>query len=438
MSPRPSSRPAPTGSGVVVPPPRVSGHATDGPADRMPRPPSGVDPAAAKGGPVGHHSQPPGTGRRAVGRRARRRPTRRRRRIATFVVMALLVVPAVSFARAMTYPGQAPLTVRAVEWVRDHGGGGLVNTIETWWYTRHPPPRAGQPTDTVPRTGNAVPQTMRQGLPRLQLLDVPALAGEGSWQVSARTRGGTPALYTTWFRPDAGHTSVSVGVALIPQHADQIHLVGGTREPVPGLTWPQGFKVPAGDRSRLVAVFNAGFKIKDAHGGWYGDGKTAAALIHGAASMVIYRGGRAAIGTWGADLHLTPQVVAVRQNLALVVQHGRPVQGLDGNAHGRWGSSRSQFQYTWRSGIGLDVRGDLVYIAGRGLTLTTLAEAMSRAGIQTGMELDIHTSMVTFNLFDPSARSTSPTGVKLLQAMPAPVNRYLVPDQRDFFYVTAR
>jgi hypothetical protein len=46
-------------------------------------------------------------------------------------------------------------------------------------------------------------------------------------------------------------------------------------------------------------------------------------------------------------------VVAVRQNFAMVVENGRPMAGLDRNAEGRWGSGRSQVQYTWRSGLGV-------------------------------------------------------------------------------------
>jgi hypothetical protein len=47
--------------------------------------------------------------------------------------------------------------------------------------------------------------------------------------------------------------------------------------------------------------------------------------------------------------------------------------------------------------------------------------------------------MVTFTAFHPAAGA--PYGLaaaKLLPDMPQPATRYLVPDQRDFFAVTAR
>ena len=129
---------------------------------------------------------------------------------------------------------------------------------------------------------------------------------------------------------------------------------------------------------------------------------------------------------------------AVRQNLHLVVEGGKPAAGLGSNADGRWGSSHNQFQFTTRSGVGTDAQGALVYVAGQNLTLSTLAQAMSRAGVVTGMELDMHPDMVDFRSFGSAADAKAKRGTPLLVSMKAPRNRYLVPDQRDFFYVTER
>jgi hypothetical protein len=152
--------------------------------------------------------------------------------------------------------------------------------------------------------------------------------------------------------------------------------------------------------------------------------------------VVIDDQGHVTVGQWDRDASMTSHVVAVRQNLALVVDGGRAVSGLAANANGRWGSSRNQFQYTWRSGLGSDARGNLVYVAGDGLTLQTLADAMVDAGIQRGMELDIHPGMESFASWAPAGSSSTPT--KLLPAMRRPADRYLTVDQRDFFYLTLR
>lgn len=398
-----------------------------------------------------HDVRDPGAPTSALRLRPRRPPrswVRRLKRTA-IVTLLLLALPMVSLTRALTYPGNAPTSVRLVEWIRDSGGSGIVDAVENWWYTRHPPPATGLVSSPLQsQAGNhaAAPATLRP-LPVIRLLThVPALAGEGTWHVVsvAPTGGphpGRPTLLTTWFRPDPRHTPVVVGVALLPRDATSVHLVAGTREPIPGLRSPEGARVPPDRRAALVAVFNAGFKTRDSRGGWYAHGKVAVPLVRGAASLVISNDGTVDIHAWKAPSGRVPAgVEAVRQNLALIVQHGAVVSGLDSNAGQRWGSSRNQFQYTWRSGIGVDAAGDLLYVAGRNLTLTTLARALADSGALTGMELDIHSSMVAFTAFTHGA-PPGPKGypaTRLLAAMPHPLDRYLVADQRDFFFVTTR
>ncbi len=373
-----------------------------------------------------------------------RRRRRRRLKIAALVVMALLVAPTVSFVQAMTYPGNAPASVRAVEWVRDHGGGALVDRIETWLYSRDAPAAVGPPSDRLPLSAGP---PVRKPLARSNRLPsppprpatlTPALTGEGIWTVPRTSTGGRPALYTTWFRPDPSHTTITVAAAVIPQRVDAISLGGGTREPHPGSIAVSRAQVPAAARSSLVAVFNAGFKMGDSGGGWYAGGHEIVALRPHLASLVIDRSGRARIGAWNHGVSMGPQVAAVRQNLHLIVSGGQPVAGLADNNQGLYGTGKNQFQYTWRSGIGTNASGDLVYVAGRGLNLSTLALAMTKAGVVTGMELDIHPHMVAFNYFPTPQAVASVAGRNLLASMQAPPDRYLVPDQRDFFYLTTR
>lgn len=370
-----------------------------------------------------------------------RRPRRRWLRRVLLLTTLLLVLPAISFTRAMMYPGNAPASVRAVEWVRDHGGGGIVNVIENWVYSQNTPPAHGTPAETVlPARSDAPRTTQPKGvvLPKISILQqVSPMSGEGTWQPASAVAAGHPVLYTSWFRPDPRHTPVVAAAALIPRRSTSLHLVAGTREPVSGLSWPEGFRVPVSQRPRLVAAFNAGWKTRDARGGWYADGRTAVRMVKGAAALVIYRDGHAEVGTWGSDLSMTRDMVAVRQNLALIVQNGQVVPGLNRNARGRWGSAHNQFQYTFRSGIGSDSHGDLIYVAGKGLMLPSLAHAMRQAGVQNGMELDIHPAMVSFNVFHADAAHPS-RGHKLLPSMTRPADRYLTSDQRDFFYITAK
>ncbi|MFI5693735.1 phosphodiester glycosidase family protein [Kribbella sp. NPDC051586] len=376
-----------------------------------------------------------------------RRPWKRRvrKRWIALVCALLLVVPSVSYVQALLYPGSASFSVRTVEWFRDHGGGKVIDTIETWKYSHQQPPATGEPIDTTgpsivpaPSVGRPSMRPSATGLPAVQLLPgVTPLPHEGNWSVARQSKSRTPLLWTTWFRVDPAHLPVTAAAALLPLNSYRLHLMPGTREPVVGMTSPTGFSVPTADRAALEATFNAGFKMKDSHGGWWTAGNAAVPLVDGRAAVAILRDGSARIGTWNRTLRMTPDIVAVRENLDPVIVDGTIADGLATNANGRWGTVRSQFQYTWRSGLGTDAYGNLIYVAGNKMTLATLAAAMHQAGIVQGMELDIHAAMVSFDIERPGPRGTV-SGERLLNSMNSPSDRYLVDDQRDFFYVTVR
>jgi hypothetical protein len=371
------------------------------------------------------------------------RPPRRRLAIGLAVALPLTVlsVPAASYVTALTAPGSTDWQATSVEWVRDHGGGPLVDTVENWWYAHNRPTGAAPAPETLPTdTRAAAPPAPRGPTPVAHppTLPLPAgqtpLAHEAEW-VPDPDGAATPALYSAYFRPDAAYPSQIVGVAWMNQDLAGTHLFAGTEEPVAGTT-PGAAQVPHDLRNRLVAVFNSGWKMADSRGGFYTAGKSLVPLQDGAASLVIDNSGRVTIGRWNRDVRLGRGVAAVRQNLDLVVDNGRPVDGLADNAAGAWGSPRNQFQYTWRSGLGTDRSGNLIYVAGDQLTLAALADAMTAAGVQRGMELDIHPKTVTFNIIRPTPSGTGLDATKLLPAMVKPADRYLTPDHRDFLAVT--
>ena len=78
--------------------------------------------------------------------------------------------------------------------------------------------------------------------------------------------------------------------------------------------------------------------MADSRGGFYTGGKSLVPLQDGAASLVIDKSGRVTVGQWGSDSRLGPEVAAVRQNLQLIVDGARPVDGLADNATGAWGT----------------------------------------------------------------------------------------------------
>jgi hypothetical protein len=367
-------------------------------------------------------------------------PRRWRWRIALALV-ALLILPTVSYLRALTYPGSATWQMRSADWVRDHGGAPIVNAVENWYYTRHKPSTGAPNAALLPRVPTGLTAGAARGgamPPPLPLLNgVARLPGEAIWDPGRRSADGRPALYTAYFRPDGAHPSIVAGVAWMRAGASAGHLVAGTREPG-GSSWPGDARVPPDAVPTLVATFNSGFKMRDIVGGFYQAGRTAGRLVSGQASLVIDDRGDMTVGQWGRDVSMNSHVAAVRQNLDLVVDGGKPVAGLSVNAHGRWGSAKNQYQYTWRSGVGIDAAGNFIYVAGNSMNLTTFAAAMADAGIVRGMQLDIHTGMASFAWWMPAAGGRSSAATKLLPAMTRPADRYLVPDQRDFVYLTLR
>ena len=89
----------------------------------------------------------------------------------------------------------------------------------------------------------------------------------------------------------------------------------------------------------------------------------------------------------------------------------------------------------WRSGIGIDRRGNLIYAAANYQTVHSLAEILIHAGAVRAMELDINSYWISFNTYGvPGAREPA----KLLEETERPADRYLSPDDRDFFAVYER
>jgi hypothetical protein len=294
-----------------------------------------------------------------------------RRRVPCCVIVVVLIALALSplefsYGEALSGRGGGSVSVRTVEWFRDHGGSGIVDIVENWYYALQKPQAAAPDPSQLPRltssTGSAAPL---QGPAPLPHRVDGALPGEGVWVPVGGDRPAAAPAYTAYFRPDPSAPSVVAGVAWMDQGAARTTLVTGTVDSGGAATEQAAGQVPPSQRADLLATFNSGFRLKDAHGGMVADGRVVRPLRDGAASLVVGRDGRAVVGQWGRDVALTPDVRSVRQNLDLVVDGAAPVAGLDADANGRWGSSHNQLQYTWRSGLGVDAAGNLLYVTAR-------------------------------------------------------------------------
>jgi hypothetical protein len=347
--------------------------------------------------------QPGGRPRRLTRRlrhsRSRRDDPGRRRlrdrlwvRITAAALAAFLVVVGWSVGHALTVPGGGSISTRLAEWARDHYLGPLVTFGE--WVSYSPPKAGGKPTFSLagpgaptakptPKPGSHRHASSFGPPPALQSFAGKPLPGEGQWRVLATVHG-EPAIYGTYLRASRVYSSYVAGIASMNQSLLRFQLRPGTEDPGPG-RWKAPSYIPPGTRNGLEATFNSGFKIDVSGGGFYLNGVSRGSLTKGAASEVYYRNGHLAIGVWGQDLHMTPDVVGVRQNLRPIVEDGKVPGSVDNNVTTQWGATLGGGYYVWRSGIGITRDGHILFVYGPALNVRELAELLKRAGAVTAM-----------------------------------------------------
>ena len=347
--------------------------------------------------------------------------------------MLLVADACVSFAGAMSRPSNTGFAVRAVEWLRDNGAASLVSDVEGVYFSLSAPSTGGPALRALPRVGSAGAQPGAAGYrpPPIAPVVIPALPGEGTWRgTGPLVRGAAPVLVTT-FRPDPNYPQMVAGVAWIDTTRAWVQLYPGRYEPPNSGNAPA--EVPADLRHGLLATFNSGFKLEDDGGGFVAFGHVYAPLRAGDATLVRYRDGTVDVRTWTGGPDPGPTVELARQNLPLIVSGGRLNPNLSDGPE--WGATLGNAVRVWRSGVGIDAYGNLLYAAANDQTATSLALILERAGAVRAMELDINSEWVTFNVFG-SGGAGNPS--KLLPDMTRDPTRYLSPDDRDFFAVYAR
>ena len=368
---------------------------------------------------------------------AQRRRRARRRRIAAGIVLLVLAPVVYSYVTTMIQPSSLPLGIRSVEWVRTHHGAWLVNKAET--HLVHVA-RAGQGRASAPHAADGGSRLRRAceaharcyRPSRIAPVIRPALPGEGVWRSTGRVVAGAPPVLVTTFRTDPVYPRIVAYVAWFDHTRTQLALYPGRYEP-PHAS-PRGpMEVPQAQRWRLLATFNSGFMNRDSHGGFFVDGHSAAALRPGQGTIVAYKDGRVDILSWHGHSVPGPKAVLARQNLPLIVDHGRPNPLLADNS--LWGSTLGNAVRVWRSGAGIDRHGNIMYLAAEDQTAASLAVALMHAGAVRAVELDINAewpSLVTYG------RGGVGNATKVVPNYQQSTNRYLVPDDRDFFAIYRR
>jgi hypothetical protein len=347
----------------------------------------------------------------------------RKRRTATLAVLLLSGVTALSACATVSTPKahQATVTPSGIT-----TGSGAASRAA-----------GGTGTGTA-RKALAEPETL-QPFP-----GTPAFPSTGTWQAAGRLVAGKPTVYETLLVPPG--STKRAGIAWMNTDLLSARLYSGSLSPGGG---PYKYTAPVAREAAgsLVAAFNGGFQMKDAHGGYYTEGRMVKPLLRGDASLVIYADGSVAVGAWGSDVTMTPSVVAVRQNLYPLVVNGRPSALASARRWQVWGGTcpcgkgQVGYEYQWRSGLGVAADGALVYVVGPLLAPIQVADLLVRAGAVRGMQLDINPTWPVFATFKPTAPdglAAPSNGTRLTNTYRGPATFFDPAYARDFITMSAR
>jgi hypothetical protein len=274
-------------------------------------------------------------------------------------VAAILGSMVISYANALLAPSNVGFGVRTIEWLRGHGSAWLVSDIERFWYSIQAPSTGGSALHALPAVGVGASAGAGTGYrpPAIAPVIAPALPGEGTWHRTGPLVQGTAPILVTTFRPEAAYPQLVAGVAWIDRSRATVQLYPGRYEP-PSAAARGPMEVPLDQRGRLLATFNSGFKLEDSGGGFAALGHTDAPLRRGMATILGTRAGAFDVRAWTGGAQAGPDVVFARQNLRLMVDNGQLSPKLSDGP--QWGATLGNAVRVWRSGVGVDARGNLL------------------------------------------------------------------------------
>ncbi|MDE3130951.1 MAG: hypothetical protein KGL16_07330 [Acidobacteriota bacterium] len=412
-----------------------------------------VHEAAAAEGRLG----PPGRGVPGVELR-RRRVGRRLLLLVAAPVLGFLIWGAVSYSLWMVQPTSMTWAERSAEWVRTDMplGNWIVDNVEHYYYAMKQPSPGGPQLKQLPQVGFGTPQghgasaaagtaaaTVNEHRANKQAAWPPPikpifphpLPGEGVWHPTGpRVNGGAPVLVTT-FRSERAYPRIVAYVAWFDHTRTALAYYPGRYEP-PTAALRGPMMVPHDQRWRLLASFNGGFTHNDGNNGSADNGRTNEPMTDGNATLIGYRNGRVAIVKWHGGPDVGRNVAWARQSLTPIVWDGKlnPLLNTDPNSP-QWGYTLGGVTRVWRTGVGIDRRGNLIYVVANYQTVISIAQILKHAGAVRGMEFDINPewhSLITYS-------HRHGLGPRMVEPQPMQLStRYLVPDDRDFIAVYRR
>jgi hypothetical protein len=387
--------------------------------------------------------------------RASSHRTRKRRRALRRVLLGLgclflgvLIWLVSSFAVYTLRPSSMNISEKSAEWVRTLPfGNWAVDEAEHIYYSDHALKKGGPQLTKLPSVGigkaagpgsptaPGTQQTQSAWPAPIAPVYATPLAGEGEWKRTGPSVDGKPPVLVTTYRPDPTYPQMVAYVAWFNHALVDVAYYPGRYEP-PTASDRGPSMVPYDQRYRLLATFNAGFIYSDGDNGSAVNGHTNEPLTDGNATLVGYKSGRMSIVKWHVGPNPGSNVAWARQSLAPIVWNGVLNPELNTNPDSpQWGFTVGNAVRVWRTGVGIDSEGNLIYVVANDQTVVSLAQILRHAGAIDAMEFDINADWHTLIIYSHE-NGLDPTMVE-----PQPeesVDRYLYPDDRDFFAVYER
>jgi hypothetical protein len=397
--------------------------------------PAVSSPSAAADPPPGSTPRAQIAARREQRREAKVRRRRRRRRTFLLVAVPVLLSPVIySYATWMLRPSSIAFFPRSVEWVRADVplGNQLVDEIEHVYYSWNAPTKGGPQLTSLPPTGAAVkaPNEAAPGPQRIKPVFPHRLPGEGVWKPTGPpVQGGAPVLVTT-FRPELDYPRIVAYVAWFDHTRTALAFYPGRYEP-PHAAVRGPMMVPNDQRRRLLATQQRLHLLGH-------EQRLDRQRPHQRAAREGQRHARR-LSRWprrDREVGRRRQCRAERclgpPEPAPIIWNGRLNPAL--NDSSQWGFTVGNAVRVWRTGVGIDRRGNLIFAAADDQTVITLARILQRAGAIRAMQFDINADWHTLITY------THHHGLRPTQVGPSnqPSTRYLSPDDRDFFAVYRR
>lgn len=265
--------------------------------------------------------------------------------------------------------------------------------------------------------------------------DFSPLKNEGVWKgKKLASFDGNEVMAYTFVRPDQDRSYAITTIIQVDMSKMKIGAVAGIKQPGGPVGKPGPGVVPKDivENGSLVAAFDGGFQYRDGEYGMIVGSTTYLPLKNDLATAVGYSDGSMKIIHYNGQ-NLGNKVVFIRQNCPMLVENGE-LAAADVKNKKLWGRTPSAAIYTWRSGMGINKEGNLLFAVGNNLTPETLAAALKSAGAVNAMQLDINPFWVRFNIFTPTGAGKY-SSTTLTKDLKNGQEAYLNGDDKDFFYL---